>query len=110
MRTLLVALGVLVSWFVVVGASAQSSREGADTFVLSVDRQGSFSVAGDGSPLQLNESSVVEQALAALRRGTALVVEADERAPFESVKRAAQLLQEAGATSIGFRTRSAPQP
>jgi biopolymer transport protein ExbD len=107
-RTLLVTLGILVSSFVVVGASAQSSPEGASTFVLSVDREGSFSVAGDG----LSESSVVEQASAALRKdaATGLVVEADEGAPLESVKRAAQLLQEAGATRIGFRTTSAVQP
>jgi biopolymer transport protein ExbD len=111
-RISLLILGILASWFVLVAAGAQSSREGADTFVLSVDRQGLFSVPGDGNGLRLNESSVVEQAVAALRRdaATTYVVEADEGAPYESVKRAALLLQEAGATWIAFRTTKAAQP
>ena len=79
MRTFLVTLGILAASFVLVGASAQSSRDGAETFVLSVDQQGLFSVSDDG----LDESSVVEQASAALRRDAAstYVVEADEGAP-----------------------------
>lgn len=109
MRISPLILGILASWFVLVEAGAQSSREGADTFVLSVDRQGLFSVPGDSN---LNESSVVEQAVAALRRdaATTYVVEADEGAPYESVKRAALLLQEAGVTRIAFRTTKAAQP
>ena len=112
MRTFLVSLGILGSWFVLGGASAQSSTDGSDTFVLSVDQQGLFSMSGDGNALPLDESLVVEQALASLRRGVAktYVVEADEGAPSESVKRAAVLLQEAGVTSISFRTRNAANP
>lgn len=104
MRSLLF-VGVLMC--VAIGASAQSR---GSTFVLSVDREGSFSVAGTG--VVLNESSVLEQAAAALSRDadTALIVEADEGAPFESVKRAAVLLQAAGAQEISFRTRAATQP
>jgi biopolymer transport protein ExbD len=88
-------------------ATAASAQQARSAFVLSVDRQGSFSVAGTG----VDESSVVEQARAALSRdvNTALVVEGDEGAPFESVKRAAALLQQAGATRISFRTREADQ-
>ena len=80
------------------------------TFVLSVDRQGSISVAGTG--VVLNESSVVEEAVAAMSRDadTALIVEADESAPIEGVERAAVLLQTAGARKISFRNRAANQP
>jgi len=111
-RAFLLILGILASWFVLVEAGAQSSRDSADTFVLSVDRQGLFSLSGDGNAPRLNEPSVVELAVAALRRdaATTYVVEADEGAPYESVKRAAVLLQEAGATWIAFRTRKAAQP
>ena len=103
----LVVLGVLISLFVVVGASAQSSRE----FVLRVDRQGSFFVAGAGAAA-LNESSVTEQARASLDRdaGVALVVQADPSAPYESVRRAAELLAQAGAARVWFRTSRADQP
>ena len=112
MRAFLLILGILASWFVLVEAGAQSSRDSADIFVLSVDEQGLFSVSGDDDALRLNESSVVEQAVAALRRdaATTYVVEADEGAPYESVRRAAVLLQEAGATRISFQTRKAAQP
>ena len=80
------------------------------TFVLSVDRQGSISMAGTG--VVLNESSVVEEAVAAMSRDadTALIVEADESAPIEGVERAAVLLQTAGARKISFRNRAANQP
>lgn len=106
MRGLLV-LGVLISSFVVVGASAQSATE----FVLRVDPQGSFFVAGAGTAA-LDELSVAEQARASLARdpGAALVVEADSRAPYESVKRAAELLAQAGGARVRFRTSNADQP
>ena len=107
-RILLVALAAFALSFVLLGASAQSSAEGPAAFVLSVDREGSLSVAA----VRLDESSVVEQAVAALRRNasTALIVEADEGAPYERVQRAALLLQQAGATGINFRTKSSAQP
>lgn len=104
MRSVLV-LGVLMSSYIALGASAQSP---ADPFVLNVDREGSFSVAGTG--VALSESAVIDQAAAALDRdaSTALVVEGEERAPLDSVKRAAELLQRAGATRIWFRTAVEP--
>jgi biopolymer transport protein ExbD len=109
-RALLACVGILVSSVAIVTASAQSASN-IRAFVLGVDRQGSFFVAADDAPLRLDDASVVQQAAAALRRdaGTALVVEADEGAPYDSVTRAAQLLQQAGATQIGFRTRNASQ-
>ncbi len=108
MRILLVAVAAFALSFVLLGASAQSSVESPAAFVLSVDREGSLSVAA----VRLDESSVVEQAVAALRRNasTALIVEADEGAPYERVQRAALLLQQAGATGINFRTKSSAQP
>ncbi len=106
MRNLLV-LGVLMSSCIALGASAQSP---ANPFVLNVDREGSFSVAGTG--VALSESAVIDQAVAALGRdaSNALIVEGDEGAPLESVKRAAVLLQQAGATQISFRTAVEPSP
>ena len=108
MRTLSVVLGVNASAFFSIGAGAQQSTDDAGTFVLSVDQEGSYFVAETGSAVALNESSVVEQAIAALRRNAdvTLVVEANEDTPYASVVRAATLLQQAGATKIVFRTRS----
>jgi biopolymer transport protein ExbD len=108
MRTLVAVFGLLVSSFVVGGVGAQSSA----SFVLNVDRQGSFSIDEDGASLRLDESSIVEHVVAALRRdaATALFVDADPGAPRASVIRAAQLLQQGGATRVGFRTRSADRP
>jgi biopolymer transport protein ExbD len=76
---------------------------------LRVDSQGSFYVADAVAPL--DEASVVAQAGAALSRNAdvALVVEGDTAAPYQSVVRAAVLLQEAGAKKISFRTRNAAQ-
>jgi biopolymer transport protein ExbD len=107
MRTLFVVLGVIISAFFTIGAGAQQSADDASAFVLSVDRQGSYFVAGSNSALALTESSVVEQAAAALRRNAevTLVVEASEGTPYASVVRAATLLQQAGARKIAFRTR-----
>ena len=108
MRSLLVGLGVVVSTLVALGAAAQAPGDGA-AFVLRVDSQGSFLLPGAVTPA--DESSVVEQAAAALRRdaGVALVVEGDAAAPYQRVRRAAALLQQAGATKISFRTRNAGQ-
>jgi bla regulator protein BlaR1 len=82
----------------------------SSTFVLSVDRQGSLSV--HGTSVALNDRTVVEQAFAALSRDadTALIVEGEEGAPVEGMRRAAELLQTAGAQKISFRTRAANQP
>ena len=100
MRSLLV-LSVLVSSCIGFVVGAQPFKD----FVVSVDQQGSFFVSGTDS----NESAVVEQARAALNRdaATVLVVEANALAPYESVKRAIELLHDAGAEKISFRTKTA---
>ena len=103
MRYLRVVLSFLISSSILVGATAQLPTNGSGTFVLGVDRQGAFFLAGDRTPL--DEAAVIAQAAAALSRGAALVVEAEERAPYQSVMRAAALLQQSGGTRISFRTR-----
>jgi biopolymer transport protein ExbD len=100
MRHLRLVLSVLLFSSVLAGATAQLPTNGSGTFVLSVDRQGSYFFAGT----PLDEAAVVALAAAALSRGAALVVEAEEDAPYQSVVRAAALLQESGATEISFRT------
>jgi biopolymer transport protein ExbD len=105
-RSLLVALVVVVSSLVAAGAAAQDPGDAA-TFVVRVDSQGSFFLPGAVAPV--DENSVVAQAAAALSRDAdiALVVEAETSAPYQSVTRAAVLLQEAGAKRISFRTSNA---
>jgi biopolymer transport protein ExbD len=105
-RSLLVGLVVVVSSLVAAGAAAQAPGDQA-TFVVRVDSEGSFFLPGALAPA--DEASVVAQAAAALSRdaGIALVVEGDASAPYQSVTRAATLLQEAGAKKISFRTRNA---
>jgi biopolymer transport protein ExbD len=105
-RSLLVVLGVVAASIGVVTATAQPASE--LQFVLSVDHQGSYFVNASGRPLQLNDSQVVEQTSAALSRaaGIELIVEADASAPHNRVARAAQLLQQGGATRVAFRTKS----
>jgi len=107
-RSLLVILGIVVSSLVAVGAAGQGPGDDG-AFVLRVDSEGSFFLADAVAPL--DEASVVAQAAAALDRDAdvVLVVEGDTAAPYESVKRAAVLLQEAGAKRISFRTRNAAQ-
>jgi biopolymer transport protein ExbD len=85
------------------GAAAQPT-DTATTFVVHVDREGALSVAGETAPL--DDASIVSQAAAALQRDsdTVLVVEGDSGAPYRDVVRAAQLLQQSGATKISFRT------
>ena len=108
MRSLILALGLVVSSVVTVSAAAQIGVD-REPFVLRVDSQGSFFVANGVSPL--DEASVIAEAAAALSRNAdvAVVVEGDTAAPYESVKRAAVLLQEAGAKWIAFRTRNTAQ-
>ncbi len=102
-------LSVVASLFVVVGANAQAPAASPGEFVLRVDGEGFFSATVEGAPLQLDEAAVRERASAALRRdvNATFAVEADAAAPFARVTQAAQLLQQAGATRIGFRTMSA---
>jgi biopolymer transport protein ExbD len=103
MRCLRVVFSLVISSWILVSAVAQLPTNGSSTFVLNVDREGAFSLAGT----PLDDAAVVAQAAAVLSRNadTALVVEADAGAPSQSVARAAALLQQSGATKISFRTR-----
>jgi biopolymer transport protein ExbD len=106
-RALISVLGIFAS-LVAVSASAQAPT----AFVLNVDSEGFFSTTVEGAPLRLNESAVRERALAVLRddRDATFVVEAAPTAPSQRVTQAAQLLQHAGVSRIGFRTSIANQP
>lgn len=99
-------LSVVASLLLAIGASAQSPAGGAGEFVLHVDKEGFFSATVEGAALQLDDASVRERAAVALRSdaNATFAVEADEGAPFARVTQAAQLLQQAGVTRIGFRT------
>jgi biopolymer transport protein TolR len=75
--------------------------------VLSVDREGKFylNIGGD-EEAPVDDATVVERASAALRRNaqTPVLVKADESVPYGRVVHGAVLLQQAGATKIGFQT------
>ena len=78
-----------------------------EPLVLSVDRDGRYylNIGGDeDSPV--NEAEVARRASAVLGRepDTPVLVKADERVPYGSVVRGMVLLQQAGATKIGFLT------
>jgi biopolymer transport protein ExbD len=91
---------------VVVGANAQAPVASPEEFTLRVDSEGLFSATVGGAQLPLDEAAVRERASAALRAGGGVIfaVEADAAAPLARVTRAAQLLQQAGATRIDFHT------
>jgi biopolymer transport protein TolR len=75
--------------------------------VLSVDREGKFYLnIGDDEETPIDDAKVVELASAALRRNaqTPVLVKADESVPYGRVVQGAVLLQQAGATKIGFQT------
>jgi biopolymer transport protein ExbD len=99
-------LSAVTSLFVVVGANAQAPVAGPGEFVLRVDREGVISATVAGAPLQLDEAALRERASVVLRSdvNATFAVEADVAAPLARVTQAAQLLQQAGATMIGFRT------
>ena len=78
-----------------------------EPLVLSVDRDGRYylNIGGDeDSPV--GEAEVARRAGAVLGRdpATPVLVKADERVPYGSVVRGMVLLQQAGATKIGFLT------
>ena len=99
-------LSVIASLFVVTGGNAQVPAASPGAFVLHVDREGFFSATVEGAPLPLDEAALRERASVALGSdvNATFVVEADAAAPFARVTQAAQLLQQAGVTRIGFRT------
>jgi biopolymer transport protein TolR len=78
-----------------------------EPLVLSVDRDGRYylNVGGD-EDAPIGEAEVARRAAAVLERDAAVpvLVKADERVPYGSVVRGMVLLQQAGATKIGFLT------
>jgi biopolymer transport protein TolR len=78
-----------------------------EPLVLSVDRDGRYylNVGGD-EDAAIDEAEVARRAAAVLERDDAVpvLVKADERVPYGSVVRGMVLLQQAGATKIGFLT------
>jgi biopolymer transport protein ExbD len=61
---------------------------------------------GDDEESPIDDATVVERASAVLRRNaqTPVLVKADEAVPYGRVVSGAVLLQQAGATKIGFQT------
>ena len=78
-----------------------------EPIVLSVDRDGKFYLnIADDEETAIDEDTIVELASAAIRRNaqTPVLVKADENVPYGRVVIGATLLQQAGATKIGFQT------
>ena len=78
-----------------------------EPLVLSVDREGQFYLnIGDDEESPIEDEKVVELASAVLRRNaqTPVLVKADETVPYGRVVTGAVLLQQAGASKIGFQT------
>jgi len=78
-----------------------------EPLVLSVDRDGKFYLnIGDNEEAAIDEATLVERASAVIRRNaqTPVIVKADENVPYGRVVIGASLLQQAGATKIGFQT------
>jgi len=78
-----------------------------EPLVLSVDRDGKFYLnIGDNEETPIDEATLVERASAVIRRNaqTPVLVKADENVPYGRVVIGASLLQQAGATKIGFQT------
>ena len=78
-----------------------------EPLVLSVDRDGKFYLnIGDDEEAPVDEATLVERASAVIRRNakTPVLVKADENVPYGRVVVGAALLQQAGATKIGFQT------
>jgi biopolymer transport protein TolR len=78
-----------------------------EPLVLSVDREGKFYLnIGDDEEAPVDDATVLERASAVLRRNaqTPVLVKADEAVPYGRVVSGAVLLQQAGATKIGFQT------
>jgi biopolymer transport protein TolR len=78
-----------------------------EPLVLSVDREGKYYLnVGDNEDVAIDDATVVERASAVLRRNaqTPVLVQADETVPYGRVVTGAVLLQQSGATKIGFQT------
>ena len=78
-----------------------------EPLVLSVDRDGRYYLnVGDDEDAAIEAAEVARRAGAVLGRdaGTPVLVKADERVPYGRVVQGMVLLQQAGATKIGFLT------
>lgn len=78
-----------------------------EPLVLSVDRDGRYFLnVGGNEDAAIDAAEVARRAGAVLERDSAtpVLVKADERVPYGSVVRGMVLLQQAGATKIGFLT------
>ncbi len=78
-----------------------------EPLVLSVDREGRYYLnVGDNEDEPIDDATVVERASAVLRRNaqTPVLVQGDENVPYGRVVTGAVLLQQAGASKIGFQT------
>jgi biopolymer transport protein TolR len=78
-----------------------------EPLVLSVDREGRFYLnIGDDEQAPIDDDTIVELASAVMRRNpqTPVLVKADESVPYGRVVIGAALLQQSGATKIGFQT------
>jgi biopolymer transport protein TolR len=87
--------------------ASQLDAEDNEPLVLSVDREGKYYLnVGDNEDQPIDDATVVERASAVLRRNaqTPILVQADETVPYGRVVTGAVLLQQAGATKIGFQT------
>jgi len=81
--------------------------------VLSVDREGRLYLNVGGNPqTALDPQIVLARATAALRRNPVLpvLVKADSHVEYGRVVQAMVILQQAGATKVGFITDPLPQP
>ena len=78
-----------------------------EPLVLSVDRDGQFYLnVGDDEDAPIDDDKLVELASAVIRRNaqTPVLVKADEAVAYGRVVIGAALLQQSGATKIGFQT------
>jgi biopolymer transport protein TolR len=78
-----------------------------EPLVLSIDREGNYFLnVGDDEAQPVDEATIVERASAVLRQNpqTPVLVQADETVAYGRVVTGAVLLQEAGASKIGFQT------
>jgi biopolymer transport protein TolR len=78
-----------------------------EPLVLSVDSQGRYYLnVGDNEDEPIDDATVVERASAVLRRNaqTPVLVQGDENVPYGRVVTGAVLLQQSGASKIGFQT------
>jgi biopolymer transport protein TolR len=79
----------------------------SEPIVLSIDREGRFYLnLGDDTQSPIENAAIVERVSAVIRRApmTPVLVKGDEGVPYGRVVVGATLLQQAGATKVGFLT------